>query len=107
SLAPLPRLMWMVMRSPSRSENLQRDDLTDSKASGVGRGQQHAIAGMNAGIENAPDLFATEQVGQLLRLLGRRDVELGTWMAEGDVVEKAERMGGLGTRAPGPFPHLE
>src|SRR5205823_2477987 len=60
-----------------------------------------------AGIKEAPDLLAAEEVGELLRLFGGGDVEVGPWAAEGDVIEKAECVCGLGARAPGAFSHLE
>src|SRR5262249_49394520 len=62
---------------------------------------------MGAGIEQAPDLFPAEQVRESLRLLGCGNMEVGARTAERDVIEKPERVGSLGARAPGAFAPLE
>jgi len=80
--------------------DLEGDDLADAEAGRVGRGEQETMPGMRAGTEEPPDLLAAEDVGQLLGLLGRRDVEIHRRAAEGDVIEEAEGVSGLATRAP-------
>ncbi len=84
--------------------DLEGDDLADAEATGVGGREQQAMPGVGAGAQQAPDLLAAEDVGQLLRLLGRGDVERRLLAPERHVVEKPERVRGLGARAPRPLP---
>src|SRR3972149_7528924 len=81
--------------------DLEVDQLAHPQAGGVGGGEQEAIADAGAGVEQAPDLLAAEDLGELLRLPGSRDDEVRAIVAEGDVVEEAEGMGSLVARAPG------
>jgi hypothetical protein len=62
---------------------------------------------VGARVEQAPGFLATEDVGELLGLLGRRDVKVGARMAEGDVIEEPEGVRGLRARAPGQLLRLE
>jgi hypothetical protein len=87
--------------------NLEGDQLAHAQAGGVGRRQQEPIAGVGAGGEESPDLLATEDIGEPLRWLGRRDAEVGGGKAERDVVEKPERVGRLGAGAPRALAYLK
>jgi len=87
--------------------DLEGDDLADAEAAGVGGRQQEPMPGVGAGAQQAPDFLPAQDVGQLLGLLGRRDVERGLLAPERHVVEKPERVRGLGARAPRPLPRLE
>jgi hypothetical protein len=86
---------------------LQRDHLADAQASGVGRGEQETVPGVRAGIEQAPDFLAAENLWELLRLPGRGDVEVGLRVAERDMVEEPEGVGGLAACAPGKLAVLD
>ena len=87
--------------------HLEPDDLADAEAPRVGGRQQEAMPGVGAGAQQAPDLRAAEDVGQLLGLLGRRDVEIRRRAAEGDVIEEAEGVRRLAARAPGQLSLLD
>jgi hypothetical protein len=80
--------------------DLEGDGFADAETTGVGGGEQEAMARMWAGAQETPHLFATEDVGELLGLLVGGDLERGLLPPEGHVVEKPERMGGLGAGAP-------
>jgi hypothetical protein len=80
--------------------DFEGDYLADPQAGGVGRGEQEAMPSMRARLEQAPDFLAAEDLRQLLRLLGSRDLEVRARVAQRHVVEKAEGVGGLTTRAP-------
>ncbi len=80
--------------------DFQGDDFADAQAGGVGGGEQEAMPGMRAGLEQPPDLLAAEDLWKLLRLFGGGYVEVRAREPQRHVVEKAERMGRLATRAP-------
>ena len=64
------------------------------------------MPGRRARAEQAPDFFPAEDVGQRLRLPGRRDLKRRLLAPEGDVVEKPKRMRRLRAGAPRAFPRL-
>jgi hypothetical protein len=85
----------------------ERDDFADAQAGGIGRGQQEAMPGVRAGLEQTPDFLPAEDLRQALGLLGRGDVELRARVAQRHVVEEAEGVGGLTARAPRELALLE
>ena len=87
--------------------DLQGDDLADAQARGVGRGEQEPVPRVRAGLEQAPDFRAAENLRQPLRLPRRRDVEVRLRVAERHMVEEAEGMRGLAARAPGQLAFLD
>jgi hypothetical protein len=87
--------------------DLERNDFTHPEAGGVRRGQQQAVAGARACGEEPPHILAAQEIRELLGLLRRGDVEVSLRMAEGDVVEKPERVRRLRARAPGELPSLK
>jgi len=87
--------------------DLQRDHLADPQTGGVGRREQEAVPGVRAGIEQAPDFLAAEDLRQLLRLLGGGDVEVDLRVAERHMVEEPEGVRRLAARAPGQLALLD
>ncbi len=91
----------------SEIRDLQRDHLADPQTGGVGRREQEAVPGVRAGIEQAPDFLAAEDLRQLLRLLGGGDVEVDLRVAERHMVEEPEGVRRLAARAPGQLALLD
>ena len=87
--------------------DLEVDQLAHPQAGGIGGGEQEAVADARAGVEQAPDLLAAEDLGELLGLPGGRDDEVRAIVTKGDVVEEAEGVSRLVTRAPGQLALLE
>src|SRR6266446_2710272 len=58
------------------------------------------MPGMRAGLEQPPDFLTAEDLWQPLRLFGSGHVEVRAREPQRHVVEEAERMGRLATRAP-------
>src|ERR1041385_7094607 len=72
-------------------DGLQANGFGDTQASRVASGQDGAMLGAGHTIQELQYLLWTENHGQLLRLLGRRnDVFQGPIPMQGDLIEKAE-----------------
>jgi hypothetical protein len=100
-------LRALALRDPDRHavdvdvRDLEGDRLADAKTRGVDDGQDEPMTRMRRRGEQPPHFLAAEDLGELLGLLGQRDHELGPRAAERDVVQEAEGVGSLATRAPG------
>ncbi len=76
------------------------DRFAHAQTRGVDGRQQEPMARMRGHREQPPDFLAAQDLGQFLRLLREGDVEVGPRMAQRHMVEKAEGVGRLTTRAP-------
>jgi hypothetical protein len=80
--------------------DLEGDDFAGAQAGGVGGGEDEAVRGERAGVEEPPDLGAAEDLGEALGLAGCRDDEGALVAAEDDVREEAEGVGSHRAGAP-------
>jgi hypothetical protein len=76
-LAPLALLNAEAHPLGVEVAELEPDHLPDPQTGGVGGSEDRPLLAIARGLQHAPDLRGTEDLGEPLRLLGRRDRERG------------------------------
>ena len=87
--------------------HLQMTQLRDPQPRPVGGHQHGAVLGIGGQLDQARDLFARQDLGQLLRLARARDLELRLRLLERDVVAELQRVDRDVAAAPGKLALLD